>query len=72
MCLKWLLTLTGFGTTKSSVDRCVLGSFIIAATLVFIVAWLPIAIPGFRGARIARAIASTSEPTIFSHTKAGH
>ena len=40
--------------------------------LVFIASWLAIAVPGFGGARIAGAIASTSKPAIFSRAKAGH
>ena len=34
--LKWLLPLTGFRIVKSGIDRCVMQSFIIAATVVFV------------------------------------
>ena len=34
--------------------------------------WFAIAVSDFRGAWVAGAIASTSEPAIFSRTKAGH
>ena len=57
---EWPLPLTGFGATESGIDRDVLRSFIIIASVVFASSWLAIAIPGFRGARIAGAIASTS------------
>ena len=69
---EWLLPLTGLSATEYGVDHCVLGSCIIVATLVFIVSWLAIVVPDFGGARIAHAIASTSEPAIFSHAKVGH
>ena len=54
---EWLLPLTGFGATESGVDHFV---FIIVLTLVFVASWLAIAVPGFRGAWVAGAIASTS------------
>ena len=64
--------MTRFGAAESGIDRRVLGSCIIVSMLVFIASWLAIAVPGFGGARIAGAIASTSKPTIFSRAKAGH
>ena len=56
---EWLLLLTGFRATESGVDRRVFGTFVIVSTLVLIVSWLAIVVPGFRGARVAGAIAST-------------
>ena len=64
--------MTGFGTAESGVDHRVLRSFIIIAALVFIASWLPVAISDFGSARIAGAVASTSEPAVFSRAKAGH
>ena len=64
--------MTGFGATESGVDRRVLGSFVIVLALVLVASWLAIAVPGFGGARVAGAIASTSKPAILSLAKAGH
>ena len=64
--------MTGFGAAESGVDRPVLRSFIIIVTLVFIASWLAVAVSDFRSARIAGAIASTSEPVVFAHAKTGH
>ena len=64
--------MTGFGAAESGVDRLVLRSFIIIATLVFIASWLAVAVSDFGSARIAGAVASTSEPAVFSRAKAGH
>ena len=64
--------MTGFGAAKSGVDRCDMRSFIISATFVFIASWLAIAVSDFGSARIAGAVASTSELVVFSHAKAGH
>jgi hypothetical protein len=47
-------------------------SFIIISTLVFIASWLAIAVSNFGSARITGAVASTSEPAIFSRAEAGH
>ena len=57
---EWLLPSTGFGATESGVDRRVFGAFVIVSTLVLVALWLAIAVPGFVGARVAGAIASTS------------
>ena len=54
---EWILPLTGFGATESGVDRRV---FIIVSTLVLVASWLAIVVPGFRGAWVDGAIASTS------------
>ena len=54
---EWLLLLTGLGATESGVDRRV---FVIVSTLVLIASWLAIIVPGFGGAWVAGAIASTS------------
>ena len=64
--------MTGFGAAESGVDRRVLRSFIIIATLVFIASWLAVAVSDFGSARIAAAVVSTSEPAVFSRAKAGH
>ena len=40
--------------------------------LVLVVSWLAVAVPGFGGAKVVGAIASTSKPAILSHAKAGH
>ena len=57
---EWLLPLTGFRATQSRIDRRVFGTFVVTSMLVLIASWLAIAIPGFGGARVAGAIASTS------------
>ena len=44
--LKWLLPLTGFGATKSGVDRLVLGSFIIVSYAVFGPSEVVFVVPG--------------------------
>ena len=72
VCLKWLLPLTGFGTAESGINRCVMRSFVIIAAFVLTMSWFALAIPDFRSARIAGAVASTSEPAIFARTKTGH
>ena len=72
VCLEWLLPLTGLGATESGVDHRVLGSFVIVSMLVLVASWLAIVVPGFRGARVAGAIASTSKPAILSHAETGH
>src|SRR5215216_3452998 len=69
---EWLLPLTGFRATESGIDRRILGFFIVVPTLVFVVSWPSIAILGLRGARIASAVAYTSQPAIFARTEAGH
>ena len=56
---EWLLLLTGFRATESGVDRRVFGTFIIVSTLVLVVSWLAIVVPGFGRAGVAGAIAST-------------
>ena len=72
MCLEWPFPFTGFGAAESGVDRRVLRSFAMIATFVFIVSWLAIAVSDFESARIAGAVASTSEPAVFSRAKARH
>ena len=57
--------------TKSGVDRHVLRSFIVIATLVFIALWLAVAISNFESIRIIGAVASTSEQVVFSRAKNG-
>ena len=69
---EWLLPLTEFKVTESGVDRRVFGIFVIASTLVFDASWLAVAIPGFGGAGVTGAVASTSEPAVFSRAKVGH
>ena len=72
VCLEWLLPLTGFGATESSVDRYVVRSLITIATFVLIAWWFPVAVSNFGSARVTGAAASTSELAIFSHAKACH
>ena len=38
----------------------------------FVASWPAVAISGFGVARVARDVASTSQPAIFSHAKVGH
>ena len=57
---EWLLLLTGFRATESGVDCRIFGIFIVASMLVFVASWLTVAISGFRGARVAGTVASTS------------
>ena len=64
--------MTGFGAIESGIDRRVLRFFVIVSMLVLVASWLAFAVPGFGGARVAGAIASTSEPAILSRAKAGH
>ena len=54
-----LLSLAGFRTTESGVDCRIFITIIIGSTLVLVASWLSIAIPGFGGARVIGAIAST-------------
>ena len=68
----WLLLLIGLRAAESSVDRRVFGVVTVASTLVFIASWLAVAISDFGGAWIAGAVASMSEPAVFSRAKAGH
>ena len=70
--LNGFFPLTGFGAAESGVNRCVMRSFIIVVTFVFAASWFAIAVSDFGSARIAGAIASTSEPAVFSRAKAGH
>ena len=41
-------------------------------TVVFASPWLAVGVSDFGGALVAGAIASTSEPAVFSRAKAGH
>ena len=66
---EWLLPLIVLGATESGVVYRV---FVIVSTLVLVALWLVIAVPGFRGARVAGTVASTSKPAILSRAKAGH
>ena len=67
---KWLLSLTGSRAPESGVDRCVVRTFFLVSTLVFIAPWLPVAISNFRCACVTGA--SMSQPAVFALTKAGH
>ena len=69
---EWLLPLTGFSAAESGIDRYVFGTFIIDSTLVLVASWFAIAVPGFRGAGVAGAIAFACKLAVFSRTKAGH
>ena len=37
-----------------------------------VASWLAIVVPGFGGTRVAGAIASVSQPAVFSRAKTGH
>ena len=54
-----LLPLTGFRATESGVNHRFFGILVVASTLVLVASWLAIVVPGFGGARVAGAIAST-------------
>ena len=45
--LKWLVSLTGSRAPEFRVDRRVVWTFFLVATLVFIAPWLPVAITNF-------------------------
>ena len=44
---EWLFPLTGLRATESGIDGRVFGVIAVIATLVFVAAWLVVAIPGF-------------------------
>ena len=67
--LKWLLPLTRLRIVKSGVHR---GVAYIAATVVFDSSWLAVVVSIFGSARVAGVVAFTSEPVVFSRTKASH
>ena len=67
---KWLLLLTGSRAPESGVDHRVVRTVFLVSTLVFIAAWLPIAIPNFGCARVTGA--STGQPAVLTRTEAGH
>ena len=67
---KWLLLLTGSRAPESGVDRRVVRTVFIVSTLVLIAPWLSVAIPNFRCAWVTGA--STVQPAVFAHTKAGY
>ena len=67
---KWLLLLTGSRASESGIDRCVVRTFFLVSTFVFIALWLPVAIPDFGCAWVAGA--STGQPAVLTRTKAGH
>ena len=68
--LKWLFSLTGSRAPESDVDRCVVRALFLVLTFVFIMSWLPIAIPYFGCAWVAGAF--TGQPAIFTRAKVGH
>ena len=61
-----------FRASESGVYRRDFVIFVVNSALVFVASSLSVAISGFGGARVAGAVASTSEPAIFSRAKAGH
>ena len=67
---KWLLLLTGSRAPESGVDHCVVRTFFLVSTFVFIAPWLPIAIPDFGCTWVAGAF--TGQPAIFACAKTGH
>ena len=68
----WLFPLIGLRAAESGVDRRVFG--VVTVTLAFVSAAseLAVAIFGLGGARVPRCIFATGQPTILSHTEAGH
>ena len=54
--LKWLLSLTGLRATESGIDNHVFGVVTVASTLVSVVSWLAVAVPGLRSTRFACVI----------------
>ena len=67
---KWLLLLAGSRAPESGVDHCVVRTFFLVLTLVFIAPWLPVAIPNFGCARVTGA--STGQPAILTCAEGGH
>ena len=52
---RWLLLLTGSRAPESGVDRCVVRTLFLVLAFVFIMLWLPVAIPYFGCAGVAGA-----------------
>ena len=67
-----LLPLTGLIATESGIDHCILGVVAVVLTLVFVVSGFVVAISGFEGAGVACIVFAMGQPTILTHTKAGH
>ena len=57
---EWLLPLTEFRASESGVNCRILRFFIVVPALMFITSWPSVAIPGFKGARVAGTVASMS------------
>ena len=67
---KWLLLLTGSRAPESGVGCCVVWTFFLVLTFVFIALWLPVTIPDFGCTWVAGA--STGQPAVFTRAKVGH
>ena len=67
---KWLLLLTGSRASESGFDHCVVRTYFLVSTSVFIAPWLPVSIPDFGCTWVAGA--STGQPAVFTRAKAGH
>ena len=66
------LPLAGFRDTKSGIDCRIVCVVVVVPMFIFIAARFTIAIPGLRSVGVARAVASTSQPAIFTRIEAGH
>ena len=69
---EWRFRLTGFRASKSGINYRILSIVAVNAALLLVATRPSIAVPGFGGTSVAGAIASTSEPTVFSCAKTGH
>ena len=52
---KWLLLMTGSRAPESGIDRCVIRALFLVLAFVFIMPWLPVAIPYFECVGVAGA-----------------
>ena len=64
--------LTGFRASESGIDCRIISIITVNAALVLVATWLAVAVSDFEGPLVAGAIASTSEPAVFSRAKVGH
>ena len=68
---EWLLSLTGFGSAESGIDRRVFGVVAVVPSLVSIAPWLAIIVTDVRSARMWHG-AAASQPAILACAKADH
>ena len=67
-----LLSLAGLGATEPGMNCCVIGVITIALAFVSVVPGLASAVLGIGGTCFVGRVCAASQPTIFSHAKAGH